>query len=121
VSDEDNNVIFGSRKPRLIHPDGGYIGPKPEPVVPLRTTPVPIAGGEGEHWTSALDVLRELIVDIEAGRISPPEVIYISMQCRNPLNELEIKRPAYSWVDDRWKIQSRLVLKGLLAHHQESL
>lgn len=85
------------------------------PVVNLRpnnklTEPDPVP-----HWTSALDCLRELINDIEHGRINPPDVIYVAMQTRHPTVADMVAYPSYCWAEHK---SSALLMGGLLAKHQ---
>jgi hypothetical protein len=109
-----------AKTPRLITPTGDFIPPVQRPEY-KQLPPKPIQAGEGEHWKSAVDLLKELIVDIEHGRIPEPECMYVAMQCRDPKSRAGIARPGYSWTTEEWKLQGRLLMIGLLTHHASSL
>jgi hypothetical protein len=91
----------GSQKVVLINPKKNMITPH-----------------EGSHWTCALDVLKELIIDIEAGRIQPPDLIYIAMQTRNPKDKALVAYPSYCWYPGG---MAGLAISGLLAKHQHKV
>ena len=99
--DDDPKIFKFPARPLVLPPN----------VVKLRAKPVPIESGEGEYWTSALDLLKELVHDIETGRVHAPEVIYVAMQTRNEKGM--IAHPAYSWAVD--KRNSLLQCLGLLS------
>lgn len=113
----------GSDKVKLIRPRATTIvkSAPPSPVNVVALPPKPITDNEGMHWKSAVDVLKELINDIEHGRLQPPELIYIAMQTRHPERPELVQRPAYSWAPEDLKIQARLLMMGLLTHHAQSL
>lgn len=108
-----------AKTPRLITPAGEFIPPVQRPVKQL--PPKPIHESEGEQWKSAVDLLKELIVDIEHGRILEPECIYVAMQCRDPNNRARATGPGYSWVNPECRAEGRLIMIGLLTHHASSL
>ena len=101
---EPDGVIKFPRKAPLVLPPG---------VVPLRIKPVPIASGEGLHWTCAVDLLKELIHDIETGRVHQPDMIYVAMQTRN--EEDHVAHPSYNWFKD--KRDGAVKTLGLLSSH----
>src|ERR1700688_3847304 len=96
--------------------DVPMIGQKPKvhilrPNNAIQATPAP-------HWQSALDMLKELVNDIEKGRVSAPEIVYVAMQTRHSINRDMVATPAYHWAD---KQETGLALIGLLAKHQNKL
>ena len=108
-----------AKTPRLITPAGEFIPPVQRPVQQL--PPKPVQYGEGEQWKSAVDLLKELIVDIEHGRIPAPECIYVAMQCRDPNDRALVKGPGYSWATPECEAHGRLIMIGLLTRHASLL
>ena len=121
MSDKDKLIPILNRltkKPRLITSDGKFIGDLPENVIPLRDKPVPIQDNEGMEWKSAVDLLKELVHDIEAGRLEPPEMIYVAMLTRHPDPGKQdmVGYPSYSWMESPAK-RALVAFSGLLNRH----
>lgn len=113
-------VLKFPRKPSLILPVGTSAPGAPgDPNVVAGPRPAPINAGSGEEWASSLDCLRELVNDIESGRLSPPTQIYICMQTRSPTDGGMVGYPSYSWAEH--KAGSHLTHLGLLSRHQFQL
>ena len=98
-------------RPRLISAGTG------EPLSPVsRIGPAPIQPGEGEHWTCALDLLKELIHDIETGRLEVPTQIYVAMETEHPTEPALKVYPSCAWSGQ--KSGSFLAYVGLLSLHK---
>ena len=117
-------------KPCLIRPDGSYLhgtGPEkgedpvsaPAPVI-ATITAAPIVRDDCAEWKSSLDCLRELVHDIETGRISEPEMVYVSLVTRSKDNPELTAKPSYCWAK-RGLAHTRLLFAGLLDHHKISI
>lgn len=78
----------------------------------------PATDHQGEHWGSALDMLKELVNDIEAGRIPEPVMCYIAMQTRSPQDERLVQYPSYLWSAGA---TAGLAVIGLLQKHVNKL
>lgn len=76
--------------------------------------PAPLVAHDGEHWHSALDCLRELVSDIETGRVETPTMIYVAMQTSHPEKPQYKKYPSYCWSDCA---TSGIAMLGLLTKH----
>ena len=119
MSDKDKIIPVPNhltKKPSLITPDGKFIGGLPENVTFLRDKPVPIQDNEGMGWKSAVDLLKELVHDIEAGRIEPPEMIYVAMLTRHPEKQDLVGYPSYSWMEPP-VTRALVAFSGLLNRH----
>ncbi len=77
-----------------------------------------VGATDGSHWKSGLDMLKELVNDIEKGRLSPPEIVYVAMQTRHSVNQMMVAHPSYCWSS---KEGSGLDMIGLLAKHENKL
>lgn len=125
---DDKIVTLGKprlagKAPRLITSNGDPLS-RPVPPEVTMLPPKPITDKEKDatkHWVCAVDMLKELINDIEHGRINPPEFIYVAMRTRHPENKTFVAHPSYCWTPDEFKPVSRFLMKGLLAHHEESI
>ena len=87
----------------------------PSNVQPLRTKPVPIKDGN-PGWQSALDCLKELVNDIETGRIAPPNLVFVALREPNPNNPHQARHPRYCWTANQ--DTQKLLFAGLLEHHK---
>jgi|SRR5579863_83317 len=106
---DDNEIIF--RRPPVT-PLG-----TPNKIVMLKPNNA-IGTTDGSHWKSALDMLKELVNDIEKGRVSAPEYIYVAMQTRHSINQDMVAHPSYCWSAQP---NSGLNMIGLLAKHNNKL
>jgi hypothetical protein len=77
-----------------------------------------ITATDGSNWKSALDMLKELVNDIEKGRVSAPEIIYVAMQTRHSINRDMVAIPGYCWAEQPG---SGISMIGLLVKHQNKL
>jgi hypothetical protein len=93
------------------------IGQKPKVAI-LHPKNNAIGVTDGSHWKSALDMLKELVNDLEHGRISAPEYIYVAMQTRHSINRDMVAHPSYCWGSTP---NSGLNMIGLLAKHENKL
>lgn len=124
---------LAGKTPRLISTSGDYLGtpsaapmplsdpPRPAGVVIQGPGPAPLVTAEAEkvQWSSALDALKALVHDIEAGRVTPPSAIYIAMMCPKALQPEMITYPSYVWTGEMK--YSRLIVAGLLEHHKSAI
>ena len=101
----------------IIRPSFTKIGEAPKVAV-LHPKNNAIGTTDGSHWKSALDMLKELVNDLEKGRISTPEIIYVAMQTRHSVNTALVAHPSYCWSG---KEGSGLDMIGLLAKHENKL
>jgi hypothetical protein len=88
-----------------------------------RIPPAPIKSAGGEEWKSALDCLKELVHDIEAGRVAAPEMIYVAMRTvhkepNDPRNW--IGYPSYSWMAPPQGHMAESFV-GLLENHKDEI
>ena|SRR6202522_499378 len=124
----DSKVTRLSTKARLISPDGSYLhGNDPGQATAPTSAPVvatiaaaPIVRDDCAGWKSSLDCLRELVHDIEIGRISEPELVYVSLVTRNRDNPELTAKPSYCWAQ-KDMAHTRLLFAGLLEHHKISV
>jgi hypothetical protein len=82
-------------------------------VISLRPH-APIVEHGGEHWKSALDCLKELVNDIETGRINAPTAVYVAMQTAHPEKPQYKSYPSYCWSGEQ---TNGLFMLGLLTKH----
>ena len=101
----------------IIRPSFTKIGDPPK-VALLRPKNNAIGTTDGSNWKSALDMLKELVNDLEHGRISTPEIIYVAMQTRHSVSTALVAHPSYCWSG---KEGSGLDMIGLLAKHENKL
>lgn len=106
--DPSAKVVF--LNPQSVNPDA--LGQKPK----IFLSRAPIKDHEGGHWGSALDCLKELVNDIEHGRVHVPDVIYIAMQTRN--DRSQVAYPSYCWSDGK---TDGLLMVGLLMQHSNEV
>lgn len=77
----------------------------------------PVANLDGSTWKSALDMLKELMNDIEHGRIEAPDMVYVAMHSTTPDKKM-YKLPSYVWAEGQDDIHARLKMVGLLDLHK---
>jgi hypothetical protein len=93
------------RQPELILPAGVQrIEPQNNQMTPH----------DGEHWKSALDCLKELVIDIETGRIPPPSMVYVALRTHHPEDPNLVGYPSYCWSGGA---TGGVAYLGLLAKH----
>ena len=102
-------------------PSGGKVIssliPPSSKVISLRPH-APIVEHGGEHWKSALDCLKELVNDIETGRINPPTAVYVAMQTAHHEKPQYKSYPSYCWSGEQ---ANGLFMLGLLTKHASKI
>lgn len=70
-------------------------------------------------WNCSLDVLKDLVSDIENGKVSAPDMIYIAMRVPHPTEPEAYMFPRYIWGPP--SPGASLLFSGLLHQHLKRL
>lgn len=87
-------------------------------ILKFGKAPPPITKHAGGHWTTALDCLKELVSDIETGRVTPPSMVHISLQTKHPEHPEMVAYPSYCWSEGK---TYGLAMVGLLEKHKNKI
>lgn len=81
-----------------------------------RKPPIKDTLGKDIHWETPLDMLKELVNDLEHGRIAMPASVYVAMRVHHPDDNTKSAYPHYMFSDG-----DILTMAGVLAKHQRNL